>query len=100
MSRPFYSDYVKHALRFYSRNCDGQPSFKSDADKNNWYACHNVLKNYEETDKAILLAVYSGYDTLPDEVYNAAKKYNINQNVIWDAMKDVERKIAKRRGLI
>ena len=29
-----------------------------------------------------------------------AKKLGINQAIIWDLMKDVERKIAKRRGLL
>ena len=100
MSKPYYADYVKHALRFYSRNCSEKPVFKSDADKNNWHACDSVFKGCDADMKEILLAVYSGYDTLPDEVYNASKKWHIDQNKIWDAMKELERKIAKRRGLI
>jgi hypothetical protein len=48
----------------------------------------------------MLIAVYSGYDTLADNVYETAKKYEVNQAIIWDMMKDVEHKIAKRRGLI
>lgn len=99
MNRPFYSEYVRHALRFYTRNLS-QPRFKSDVDKNNWFACSSVLKNYSDTDHDILVAVYGGYDTLSDNVYEIAKKYGINQAVIWDTMKDVERKIARRRGLI
>ena len=100
MSRTYYSDYVKHALRFYSRNCTEKPVFKSDADKNNWLACDSVFKCYPLDTRKILLTVYSGYDTLPDEVYNASKKWHIDQNWIWDMMKEIERKIAKRRGLI
>lgn len=100
MSRPFYSDYVKHSLRFYSRNCSEQPSFKTDADKNNWWACDIVLRHYSEEHRSMLLSVYSGYDTLPDEVYNASKKYNVNQTIIWDLMKKVEREIARERGLL
>lgn len=100
MSRPFYSEYVKHALRFYTRNHISHPKFKSDADKENWIACHKVISTYSDKDKAVLISVYSGFDTLADEVYNASKKYNIEQNHIWDMMKEVERKTAKKRGLI
>ena len=100
MNRPFYCEYVRHCLRFYSRNTKQTPHFKTDVDKNNWLACANILKNYSETDRAILTEVYGGYDTLPDNVYQAAKKYDINQIVIWDMMKDVEKKIARKRGLL
>ena len=100
MSRPYYSEYVRHALRFYSRNLVKPTTFKSDADKNNWLSCYSVIKSYPEDKKNILISVYSGYDTLPDEVYNTAKANSINQNIIWDLMKDVEHKVARRRGLI
>lgn len=100
MSRTFYTDYVRHALRFYARNNINRPTFKSDADKNNWLSCESVLKRCPVETKEMLITVYSGYDTLADEVYNVSKKLQINQNIIWDAMKDVERKIAHRRGLI
>lgn len=99
MNRPFYSEYVRHCLRFYTRNLQ-QPRFKSDVDKNNWLSCASVLKDYGEKDCDVLVAVYSGYDTLADNVYEIAKKLGINQAIIWDMMKDFERKIAKRRGLI
>ena len=100
MSRPYYSDYVKHALRFYSRNYPEKPIFKSEADKNNWLACDSVMHHYPPETVKLLIEIYSGYDTLPDEVYKASKKICINQNWIWDLMKELERKIAKRRGLL
>ena len=100
MSRPFYSDYVRHAMRFYSRNSLTVPSFKTDVDKENWWACHKVMSQYPMKTKQILLSVYSGYDTLPDEVYNASRKWHIDQNEIWDLMKEIERKIALKRGLM
>ena len=99
MNRPFYSEYVRHALRFYTRNLS-QPHFRSEVDKNNWFACANIFKGYSDRDRDILVAVYGGYDTLADNVYETAKKHSINQSVIWDMMKDAERKIAKRRGLL
>ena len=99
MNRPYYSEYVRHALRFYTRNLS-LTRFKSDADKNNWHACDSIIKNCPDIDREVLVAVYGGYDTLSDNVYETAKKYGINQALIWDLMKDVERKIAKRRGLM
>lgn len=100
MSRPFYSEYVKHALRFYSRNTEKPSDFRSDSDRANWLSCYWVLKNYPQKEREMIISVYSGFDTLPDEVYNTSKKYAIDQNFIWDLMKEVERKVAHHRGLI
>ena len=95
----FYTDYARHCLRFYTRNLNAS-RFKSEVDKRNWLACVSAFKAYSERDRNILVSVYSNFDTLADNVYEAAKKYNINQSLIWDMMKDIERKIAKKRGLI
>ena len=97
--RPFYADYVRHALRFYSRNLS-QPHFKSEVDKNNWFSCERVIRNYSDRDKEIIVSAYGGFDTLTDNVYETSKKYGVNRNIIWDMMKEVERKIARRRGLL
>ena len=97
--KPFYSEYVRHALRFYTRNMDVS-TFKSEADKRNWQACASVIKTYSERDRDIIVAVFGNRDTLADNVYEAAKQRNINQGIIWDMLKELERKIAKRRGLI
>lgn len=100
MNKPFYSDYVRHAMRFYARNHEKTPQFKSDADRQNWVACDKVIKKYNDMDRVILIYVYGAYDTLPDNVYEKAKEFKINQNIIWDTMKEFERKVAKKRGLI
>lgn len=99
MTKPFYSDYVRHMLRFYTRNPNIE-HFKSDVDNDNWYSCYEIFDQYSGRDKDILTYVYSCYDTLPDNVYEMSKKYDINQNIIWDMLKDVEKKIAIRRGLL
>ena len=100
MSRCFYSEYVKHALRFYSRNIDKPTRFRSNADKANWLSCYSAMKHYSPVQQDMLISVYSGYDTLPDEVYNTSKRYKIDQSIIWDLMKEIERKVALIRGLI
>jgi hypothetical protein len=66
----------------------------------NWEACHAEIMCLSDKTKDILVTVYGGFDTLPDEVYNASRKYSMNQNIIWDMMKDFERAVAKQRGLI
>lgn len=99
MNRPFYSEYIRHCLRFYTRNPQ-MVNFKSDADKLNWLACDSIVASCSDRDRDILIRVYGSFDTLADNVYETAKKYDINQNIIWDLMKEIERKIAKRRGLM
>lgn len=99
MNRPFYSEYVRHCLRFYTRNLTID-RFNTDVDRDNWRACLKVIKDYSDTNRDIITEVYSGYDTLADNVYATAKKHNINQNIIWDMMKDLERQIARKRGLL
>ena len=98
MNRPCYTDYVRHAMRFYSRYLD-KSCFKNEVDKSNWYACHNVLKSYPERYQEILVYVYGAYDTLGDNVYIIANQFQINQNIIWDMMREFERKVAIERGL-
>lgn len=99
MNRPFYSEYVRHALRFYTRNLKAL-SFNTKVDKENWMACHISFKGYSDRERDMLISVYGGYDTLADNVYETARKHDIDQSVIWDMMKEFERKIAKRRGLM
>jgi hypothetical protein len=99
MSRPFYSEFVRHCLRFYSRNLH-IIKFRTFADELNWRACHKAISELPDKSKDILVCVYSGRDTLADEVYNASRKFNVNQNIIWDMMKDFEHDVAVRRGLV
>ena len=99
MNKPFYTDYVRHALRFYSRNLS-LSTFKKEVDKENWLACSEAIRGYSDRDKDILVYVYGSYDTLADNVYAMAKKHRIHQNVIWDMMKEFEHTIAEKRGLV
>lgn len=98
MIKPCYTEYVRHAIRFYSRYLN-KNRFKNDVDKFNWSACHSAIASYSDRDKDILVYVYGAFDTLGDNVYAMAQKYSINQNIIWDMMKEFERKVAIERGL-
>ena len=99
MNKHYYSEYVRHCMRFYSRNINN-PRFNTDVDKNNWYACHRAIEQFSERDKDILLRVYSLRDTMADNIFEVAKLYNMDQTVIWDMVKDFERSVAKKRGLL
>lgn len=98
MSRTFYSEYVNHCLRFYARH--EKPSFHSDADKNNWLACDSALKGFSDSDREMLLTIYREGDTIPDNVYQMAKTKGIKQDAIWALINSLEKKVAKRRGLL
>lgn len=96
--RAFYSEYVNHCLRFYARHT--KPIFHSEADKKNWNACDNVLKSFSDSDRDMLLSIYTEGDTMPDNVYQMAKSKGIEQDTIWKLIGVLERKVAKRRGII
>lgn len=98
MNRPCYTEYVRHAIRFYSRYLN-RTRFNNEVDKSNWLACHQVLKTYSTKEKDILIYVYGEFDTISDNVYAIANKYHIHQNIVWDMMKEFERKVAIERGL-
>ena len=102
--RPSYAEYVKSAMRFYARNrlasVPQEPRFRSDADKKNWAACEAAVKDLCAEDKELALRIYSYSDTLADNVYQLAKERNVDQAHLWDLVNTVEKKFAKRRGLI
>lgn len=95
--RTFYSEYVQHCMRFYSRHRN--PVFRGNADKLDWYSCDNALKNFTDKERDLLLAVYREGDTVPDNVYNLSVALNINQDTIWKLVNELERKVAENRGL-
>lgn len=102
--KPYYSEYVAHCLRYYIKTLDeglgGHPIFKSEADKANWNACCCVLKNYSEDDMELISYIYRPGDTIPDKIYTLAKSKGVPQDTIWSLINTVERRVAKRRGLI
>lgn len=98
MARAFYSEYVHHCLRFYARH--PKPKFHSEADKKNWLACEDALKGFPDREREILLFVYREGDTIPDNVYEIAKQKSIKQDSVWKLVNELERKVAKRRGLL
>lgn len=102
--RPSYAEYVKGAMRFYALNrlasVPQEPRFRSDADKKNWAACEAAVKDFEAKDKEYALRIYAYADTLSDNIFRISKETGIDQNYFWNLVNTVEKKFAKRRGLI
>jgi len=99
MAKSFYSAYVEHCMRFYSRY-PNLTRFRSDADKENWFACKNALKDFSAEDTERLLIIYREGDTIADNVYQLSKREKINQDSLWKLLGSLERKVARNRGLI
>ena len=96
---PIYTPYVRHAMRFYSRYLHIN-EFKNETDQANWSACDRAIQGYSPVDKDILVCVYGERDTLADNVYNVSRKYGVHQDVVWEMMREFERKVAVERGLL
>lgn len=99
MNKKYYSEYVRHAIRFYSRHLEN-PTFNSIAAQKNWIVCDTVLNHYFPRYKEVLISVYKPFDTMGDNVYQASRQYNIPQDNIWTMMDELERLIAVERGLL
>lgn len=93
-----YSDYVSKAFRFYTRYPN--PTFKSEADKNNWNACKTALENFSTSEKELIIPVYLEGDTIADNVYQVSKRNHIPQLRLWELIWKLEEDFAKIRGLI
>jgi hypothetical protein len=78
----------------------GCPIFKSDADRENWSACDNVLKDYTEENMDIIAYIYRPGDTIADKIYLLANTQGVSQDRFWSLVNITERKIAKKRGLL
>lgn len=102
--RPYYSEFVRHCLRYYIKTLDegkgGHPVFKKEVDKENWRACDFVLKNYSEDDMDMIAHIYRQGDTIPDKIYELAKNRGVHQDTIWSLINHLERRIAQKRGLV
>lgn len=102
--KPYYSEYVRHCLRYYIKTLDdgngGHPVFKCEVDKVNWSVCHNVFKNYSEDAMDMIAHIYRTGDTISDKILAQAKAKGVHQDTIWSIINNLERRIAKRRGLI
>lgn len=97
--RSYYSDYTQHCLRFFYKFPNAK-SFKTEVDKSNWICCRDVIYKLAEDEQFALKSLYESGDTLSDNIYHFCKRQGIPQDGVWDLVRKVEARIAKRRGLI
>ena len=102
--RTYYTEFTRHCLRYYIKTLDegkgGCPRFRSDAERENWQACHLVLKDYP-TDKLETIAyLYRPGDTIADKIYALAREKGVHQGTLWNLVGTVEQAIARKRGLV
>lgn len=102
--KPHYSEFVRHCLRYYIKTLDegngGCPVFRTEAERENWRACHIVLKDYSERDMDTISYIYRPGDTVPDKICQLSMSARVSQDSIWHLINTTERKIAQKRGLI
>ena len=98
MARAFYTEYVNHCMRFYTRH--SKLCTDNSVDVLNWQACEKALSNFSPDEQEILTFVYRERDTMSDNVYNISKEKRIKRNTIWNLIGKLELEIAKIRGLI
>ena len=97
MNKTFYSDYVRHCLRFYARY--PTPNFRTPTDKHNWTACDKAFRIFSDEERELLMDIYSRYDTLPDNVFCVCTERAIEQDDVWKLIEELEYVVALKRGL-
>ena len=102
--KAYYSEFVRHCLRHYVKTLDegkgGHPNFASEAERANWSACYQVLKDYSADDMDIISQLYRPGDTIADRIYMLSTARKVSQGRFWNLVSDTERQIAKKRGLL
>lgn len=98
----YYAEYVRHCLRFYVMTLDmgTSPKFNTEVDRQNWMACHLVMKNIDLKTLEVIKEIYRPGDTIPDKVYHLSKELKVPQDTIWNTINTLERNVAKKRGLL
>lgn len=95
----FYSPYVNHCVRFYSK-FPSASRFKSEADRKNWKAVSSSLMGMSDNEINAILSIYSSNGPIDQNVYKLAKTMGVKKQTVWKIICDFEKKVATNRGLI
>ena len=106
----FYTSYVNHILRFYTRIPEGtEPRFRAEADRLNYEAAHKVFCTLKDNERTALRAIFG---TQPDReagharqltddiIAGAVRKSGLPAGAIYALASRTTAKIAKERRLI
>ena len=96
--RKYYTEYVRHCLRFYTRH--PQAKFKTKADEANWKACESAMHKLTPVEQELVTDIYKAGDTIPDNIHQVSKARRLDQEYLWNLINTLEQLVAKRRGLL
>ena len=102
MSKPFYEDYAKHAIRFYAQNRTlsmKKPGLKL-VDIQNWNACNDAMRSFTNREQAIIIGVFKSKCAVDDAVNCIAAQFKVDQGNVWQLINRFSRQFALNRGLI
>ena len=97
MNKKFYSDFVKHCVRYYLKY--PTPHHTSEADRLNWQACKASLEQMSADDVEMITEVFSDFD-IEKSIYHVSAKYRIRVDNVWKTVAKFEKTLAIERGLI
>ena len=94
----FYSDYVRHCIRFYIKypNCIHMDSTNID----NWTACDKAFSAFSENDKSLFRDIYTDGKNTEYIMLKYSKDNGIALEDLQKKCSTLERMIARIRGLI
>ena len=105
----FYTSYVNHILRFYTRIPEGaEPRFRTEADRLNYEAAHKVFCTLKDDERTALRAVFgarserAGRMRQPtaEDLADAVRASGLSADEIYILASRTTAKIARERGLV
>ena len=106
----FYTSYVNHILRFYTRIPEGaEPRFRTDADRLNYEAAHKVFATLKDDERTALRTVFgarsdrsAGRMRQPtaEDLADAVRASGLSADEIYILASRTTAKIARERGLV
>lgn len=97
--KPYYEDYITHAMRYYiGHRMPGD--HKSPADAANWEACDAAMKELQTYQVAIIADVYVRKGLLRDAVRETAEERKLNEDYVWKIVHQFNKSAAQHRNLV
>ena len=98
MARMYFSDFTDHCLKFYFRH--SHPNFHSDVDRLDWQAAESTISKVSDRDRRVLEAVYTGKERfISENIKVVSRELGLSENVIYDLLDGVRKKLAIARGI-
>lgn len=98
MRKRYYSDYVRHMVRFYNSR-KSEPTPPNDL---NFKICEKVFKRYDGNVETIMCEFCTNDLNLSDNEFvdYICDKLTVSPVEVWRTIRQLEREIASERGLL